>query len=123
AAAAPCVGVATPGRMVMLLPAPKPGTVSPEHVAQARQLIPSDQPLRITVVGYTQLEPLQQDKARCLPALGQLLGLAYLGHSVLVFEGHPSVFESGIRSSDVLVVDSAMGPFLQPDWADAAWRC
>jgi hypothetical protein len=117
-----CIGIVTPGRMLMLVPAPPRGTVTSEHVAQAKRLVPSDKPLTITAVGCTQLEPLMQDKARCLPFLGQLLGLAYLGHSILVFEGHESAFEAALQGSDVLMVDSGMVPFLQKDWVDAAWR-
>ncbi len=116
-----CLGIVTPGRMVMIVPAPKPGTVPAQSVEQVRQLIPSERPLNITVVSYTKLEPLMKDKAKCIPFLGELMGFAYLGHSVLVFEGHPSAFEAGVRGSDVLLIDSAMLAFLDRGWARAAF--
>jgi hypothetical protein len=85
-------------------------------------LLPSAKPLNITFVGYTQLEALMKDKAKCIPQLGQLLGFAYLGHNVIVFEGHPSAFEHALRDCDVFMIDSGMLPFLQPDWLDVALR-
>jgi hypothetical protein len=33
-----------------------------------------------------------------------------------------SAFESGVRDSDVLLVDSGMEPFMQSDWIDVAYR-
>ena len=116
------VGIVTPGRMIMLQPAPPPGSIPKEFVAQVSQLLPSAKPLNITFVGCTQLEALMQDKAKCIPQFGQLLGFAYLGHNVLVFEGHPSAFEYAVRDCDVLMIDSGMLPFLQSDWLDVALR-
>jgi hypothetical protein len=116
------IGIVTPGRMIMLQPAPPPGSIAKEFVAQVSQLLPSAKPLNITFVGHPQLEALMQDKAKCIPQLGQLLGFAYLGHSVIVFEGHPSAFEYALRDCDVLMIDSGMLPFLQPDWLDVALR-
>jgi hypothetical protein len=116
------VGIVTPGRMTMMVPAPRPGSIPKEFVAQVSALLPSAKPLNITFVGYTQLEPLMQDKAKCIPQFGQLLGFAYIGHSVIVFEGHPSAFEHALAGTDVLMIDSGMLPFLQPDWVDVALR-
>jgi hypothetical protein len=116
------IGIVTPGRMIMFVPAPRPGSIAKEFVAQVSQLLPSAKPLNITFAGYTQLEALMQDKAKCIPQLGQLLGFAYIGHSVVVFEGHPSAFEYALRDSDVLMIDSGMLPFLQTDWVDLALR-
>ena len=116
------VGIVTPGRLIMFLPAPRPGSIPKEFVAQVSQLLPTTQPLKITFVGYTQLEALMKDKAKCIPQLGQLLGFAYLGHNVIVFEGHPSAFEHALRDSDILMIDSGMLPFLQKDWLEVALR-
>jgi hypothetical protein len=116
------IGIVTPGRMIMLQPAPRPGSIAKEFVAQVSQLLPSAKPLNVTFVGYTQLEALMQDKAKCIPQLGQLLGFAYLGHNVIVFEGHPSAFENALGDCDVFMIDSGMLPFLQPDWLDVALR-
>ena len=42
--------------------------------------------------------------------------LAYIGHTVWVFEGHPTALAAGCRDAHVVIVDSSMVPFLQPDW-------
>lgn len=117
-----CIGIVTPGRMVMFLPAPKTGAVPDQFVAQVKALLPGDKPLNIAAISFTALEPLMQGKAKCIPMLGQLLGFAYIGHHVLVFEGHPTALEHAVADCDVLWIDSAMLPFLQKDWIDVAYR-
>src|SRR5258706_1306044 len=117
-----CVAIVTPGRMAMLVPAPAPGTVRNELVDQVKALLPSEHPLNIAAIAYNRIEPLREDVAKCIPMLPQLLGFAYVGHNVIVFEGHPSAFEAALAECHVLVVDSGMLPFLQKDWAGAAAR-
>jgi hypothetical protein len=117
-----CLGILTPGRMVMIVPAPKPGAVPPQLVEQAKQMVPSDRPLNILAIGFTELKPMMKDQLKCLPYLARLVSLAFIGHNVIVFEGHPSAFEAGLAGTDVLFIDSGMVPFLQPDWAEAAFR-
>lgn len=114
--------VVTPGRMLMPVPAPPPGSVTREMEEGVRRLMPPDPPLVITAVSHTHVRALVQDKARAIPFLGFLVGFASIGHTVTVFEGHPSAFESGVRGGDVLLVDSGMRPFLQKDWAEVAFR-
>lgn len=118
------VAVVTPGRMIMFLPSPTPGSMPKEEEEAIHQLLPSQQPLEISVVSYTRLEALMKDgdKTRCIPFLGYLLGFAYVGHRVVVFEGHPTAFEAGVQGTDVLIIDSGMLPFLQDDWFDVASR-
>src|SRR5690242_8459498 len=117
-----CLGVVTPGRMVMFVPAPKPGAVPAQFLGMAKRLLPSEKPLRICAVAFTELKPMMKDQLKCIPFLAQLLGLAYLGNNVIVFEGHPSAFEAPLPETDVLWIDSAMLPFLQADWARVAFR-
>ena len=117
-----CIGVVTPGRMLMFVPAPRPGSVAAEQLAAAKRLLSADRPLNITAIAYTELQPLMQDQAKCIPLLSQFLALAYLEHNVVIFEGHPSVFEAGVASVDALVVDSGMLPFLPSDWVAVALR-
>jgi hypothetical protein len=51
-----------------------------------------------------------------IPFLGYLMGMAFDGHSVLVFEGHPSALKAGCQNSDLLIVDEAMTDYLQENW-------
>lgn len=117
-----CIAIVTPGRMAMFVPGLPPGSIPSEKLQTERQLLPPDPPLNISVISYTFLEALIADKTKCIPFLGFLFGFSYIGHSVVVFEGHRSAFESGIRDSDVLFVDSGMLPFMQEDWLKVAER-
>ncbi|MDQ3918488.1 MAG: hypothetical protein M3348_08420 [Acidobacteriota bacterium] len=118
------VAIVTPGRMIMYQACPPPGSLSDERIEGMKKAMPPGQSLNISVVSYTLLEALTQDttKTKCIPFLGILLAYAYIGHSVVVFEGHPSAFESGVRDSDTLIVDSGMLPFIQDDWAEVAYK-
>ncbi len=122
AAAQRSIAIVTPGRMVGFVSIPQKGAVSEEHLARVKALLPSEEPLKIAFIGYTAIDAFTMDKAKAIPFLGGLIGLGYAGHDVLVFEGHPSVFEAGVKDCGTLIVDGAMTPFLQPDWTVTAWR-
>jgi hypothetical protein len=120
-----CVAVITPGRLIMPIPGPPAEAVSAEMLASVRGIIPPQPKKAITVIAFNDvvlqgaLSPREVNSL--IPFLGHLTGMAFDGHTVVVFEGHPSAFESGIRNSDVLIIDSAMLPFLQKDWATVAF--
>ena len=114
--------IVTPGRMLMTVPAPAPGTVPRDAVDSVRRMLPPDPPQAVTVIAYTHVKALVEDKVKAIPFLGFLAGFASIGHTVVVFEGHPSAFESGVGGSDVLLVDSGMLPFIQKDWKEVAFR-
>jgi hypothetical protein len=44
------------------------------------------------------------------------MGMAFDGHTVVVFEGHPSALVAGCARSTLLIVDQAIVEHLQPDW-------
>jgi hypothetical protein len=118
------VAIVTPGRMILLVPGPLPNSKSEKDLAPMKEILRSEKPLQISAISFTKLESYMQDKTKtkCIPFLGFLLAFAYLGHSVVVFEGHPSALESGVRHSDALFIDSGMLPFLQEDWAAVCFR-
>ena len=118
------VAVITPGHMISLAPAPPPNTKSEKELAPIKSILPSEKPLQITTISYTKLEAYIQDttKTKCIPFLGFLLAFAYLDHNVIVFEGHPSALEFGVKNSDVLFIDSAMLPFMGDNWADVVFK-
>ena len=60
------------------------------------------------------------DISKTIPFFGILLGFAYIGHAVWIFEGHGGALVAGCRDADVLIVDGAMVPHLQTDWPTAA---
>lgn len=121
--------VVTPGRNFLSVPLLDPERAPADPVKLAKDVLRSERPLNVTVVAYTKLDALM-DKGgklsaegmnRSIPFLGYLMAFAYAGHTVVVFEGHPSAFEPGVRNADVLLIDSAMLPFLQKDWATVAF--
>lgn len=118
------VAIITPGRTISLAPAPLPNTKSEKELAPIKKLLPSETPLQITAISYTKLEAYMQDetKLKCIPFLGFLLAFAYLGHNVIVFEGHPSALEFGVKNSDTLFIDSGMLPFMSDNWADVVFK-
>jgi hypothetical protein len=95
--------------------------MSPQHVQAIEKIAPAGSPLNIAVIAFTQLDALMEKEQQAIPFLGYLLGLSYVGHTVVVFEGHPSAFKAGCRNADLLIVDAAMVPHLQGDWMAAAW--
>lgn len=113
--------IVTPGRMCMMHACPRPGSMQAGAVAAIEQLAPSSKPLTIAVIALTELRALRASLATAIPFVGYLLGLAYLGHTVVVFEGHASALQAGCRDADVLIVDEAMIPVLPPDWLSVAW--
>lgn len=116
------VVIVTPGRLMMPVPVADPGGVRGELVESVSRMLPPDPPQVVTVISYTYVPALVEDQAKAIPFLGFLGGFAMIGHTVVVFEGHPSAFESGVRASDLLLVDSGMLPFMQEDWKEVAFR-
>jgi hypothetical protein len=114
------VVLVTPGRLIMFLPCPPPGSMAEGQVAAIEKLISSQVKRNIAVVAYTELIALRANFGRAIPFMGLLVGLAYIGHAVWVFEGHSSALAAGCREADVLLVDGGMQPFLREDWVSIA---
>ncbi len=116
------VAIVTPGRMTTFVPVPARNKEADQDLEQIEQMLPSDRRLDISVISYTKLEALTQDetKTQCIPFLDHLVGFAYAGHCVIVFEGHRSALPAGVLRTDVLLVDSGMIPFLQEDWVEVS---
>ena len=113
--------IVTPGRMFMLQRCPLPGSMGLDAVAAIEKIAPASTPQRIAVIAFTELRALRANLGKAIPFAGYLLGLAYVGHHVVIFEGHPSALREGCRDADLLIVDGAMIPTLQPDWLTVAW--
>ncbi|HET6973367.1 MAG TPA: hypothetical protein VFH96_05045 [Pyrinomonadaceae bacterium] len=116
------VAVVTPGRLIMLDPCPDRDSVRENELLPMLAVLPPKSPLNISVISHTRIEALHQDMTKAIPFRGYLLAWATAGHNVIVFEGHPSAFESGVRDADVLLMDSGMLPFVQFNWVEAAFR-
>lgn len=122
----PHLAVITPGRLVMLLSAAQKEVPPPPLVAAIRGIVPEEPPLQITVIASTDVVPAGvRDAAglsRLIPFTGYLMGMAYLGHNVIAFEGHPSALAAGCQGADLLIVDEPVADLLQPNWPRVAGR-
>jgi hypothetical protein len=112
--------VVTPGRMVMYKPCPPAGSMSPEQVAQIEKLLPPVVKRNIAVIANTEQQAVIKEISKAVPFIGMLLGFAYIGHAVWIFEGHATALQAGCREADLLIVDGGMVPFLSQDWIQVA---
>jgi hypothetical protein len=114
------VVLVTPGRMLMLQPCPAPGSMPQNMVSQIEQLVSPKVKRKIAVIAYTELPAITKGLSQAIPFFGMLVGMAYIGHSVWVFEGHATALAAGCKDADVLIVDSGMVPHLAVDWRTLA---
>src|SRR5688500_20240615 len=102
----------------------KPGTASPQMVQGIEQVVPSRTPMNVTAVtgtGWARPGVGMREFGAAVPFAGYLLGFAYVGHRVVVFDGHPVAFEPACRGADMLLVDATLVPQLRADWVDVAY--
>jgi hypothetical protein len=124
------VVVIAPDGTLVSVPVPPPGKADASLIRDVRAaLAPEDEPvtgLTITAINFTQgIQKVSRSFFKMLelmPNLSYLVGAAYLGNTVVSFEGHSSSFAVGCEETDVLILDDAMVPFLQADWAAVALK-
>jgi len=116
------IALVTPGRLVMQLACPRPGERPMQVVMDIRARYPVEPPAIIVAVALNDIRAVREIKGakRAIPFLDYLLDLGYSGHAVTIFEGHSTAYSIAVRGADLLVVDAAMIPFLQPDWQTVA---
>lgn len=110
------VVIVSPGRLLLIKDSYPPDTLPLESRMALEELLPTDRSLKIAVIAYTYMDALRTDIRNAIPFFDYLLGFAYLGHTVWIFEGHASVLEIGCRGADYILVDQRMLPFLIEDW-------
>jgi len=110
------VVIVSPGRLLLIKDSYPPDTLPLESRMVLEELLPTDRSLKIAVIAYTYMDALRTDIRNAIPFFDYLLGFAYLGHAVWIFEGHASVLEIGCRGADYILVDQRMLPFLIEDW-------
>jgi hypothetical protein len=118
------VAIITPGRLIMPIACPPASAASTEMLEGVRRIVAENPKQQITVIANNNVVAASAFTAReanmLIPFLGYLLGLAFDGHTVVVFEGHPSALAAGCEDSTLLLVDQAMIEHLQRDWASVA---
>lgn len=114
------IALVTPGRHVLQLNCPAPGSRPIAVVEEIRTRFPVPPPGIVMAICLNELTAVRdmRDATRAIPFLPYLLDLGYAGHAVTIFEGHPSALKEGLRGADLVVIDGGMIPFLQPDWQD-----
>jgi hypothetical protein len=114
--------IVKPDRTLMVMPRLGETEQLKKMADSVRKIVPATVQRNIAVVAFTvfgaspggEVGLTEVDKA--IPFLGMLVGLSYIGHAVWIFEGHESALVEGCREADILMVDSAMRPFLAPGW-------
>jgi hypothetical protein len=116
------IALVTPGRLVVQLACPKPGSRPPSVTVDIRQRFPVEPPGIVVAIAMNDLRLVREIKGakRAIPFLDYLLNLGYAGHAVTIFEGHHSGLQSALRGADLLIVDGGMIPFLRNGWQDTA---
>ena len=116
------IALVTPGRHVMQLNCPLPGSRPLTVITDIRERFPVEPPGIVVAVALNAPLAIREIKGakRAIPFLDYLLDLGYAGHAVTIFEGHKSAFIHAVKGSDLLIVDEGMMPFLQADWRDVA---
>jgi len=115
--------IVSPGRLLIAKDSPLASEIPAEQLDVLNNLLPPKPHVNIAVITYTYLDALKENILSAIPFFGFLLGFAALGHTVWVFEGHPTALSAGCRDADLLLVDSGMLPALEavnPDWREHA---
>jgi hypothetical protein len=114
-------------QVVYNLPAPPQGSISPQMVEGVNSVVSSEQIRNIAAVaaadalaGDPSKPPTLPDVARQVPFFGLLIGFAYVGHAVWIFEAIPAMMPSGCEDADILIVDSNAIATLPEGWVEDA---
>ena len=112
--------IITPGRLLIAKDSPLASDIPVEQLAILGELVPPRPQVNIAVIAYTYLDALKENLLGAIPFFGFLLGFAALGHTVWVFEGHPTALSAGCREADLLLVDSGKLPAVED--VNTEWR-
>ncbi len=104
----------------LLFVAALPASVSEVQIAHARNMLPQEPRRTVAVIADTRVSGSVAEINKVIPFVGMLMGLAYVGHCVVVFDGQLSTIEQGCRDADVLIVDGAVLPHLHHEWYSRA---
>jgi hypothetical protein len=117
-----------PDGTLLAFPAPAQGSMPPDKVAQIESIVPATPQRNISAIAATALvtgqprpiaiatEEMFLAAGKAIPFFGLLIGLAYIGHTVRVFDGTTPPLKIGCKDADVLIIDSAQRANLREDW-------
>jgi hypothetical protein len=123
------VSLVRPDRTHFILPGPPDGSIKAPMVEGVKAVIPSEAPRFVAAMvaqgalaGDPSQKPSLPEVARRVPFMGLLVGLAYTGHAVWMFEASAEWASAGSEEADVLIVDSEAIASLAPSWLEDAAR-
>jgi len=118
------MAIILPSRQIGLQESLPSGSARAEMVQMIEKILPSDEARNVVAIAFNDLKGKigVRELAEAIPFLGFLMGFSYVGHNVVVFEGHPSALAQGLAEADVLLADSEMTHFLQRDWVRVAFE-
>jgi hypothetical protein len=117
-----------PDGTFLAFPAPAQGAMPPEKFAQIESIVAATPKRNISAIAATALvtgqprplaiatEEMFLAAGKAIPFFGLLVGLAYIGHTVRVFDGTTPPLAIGCKDADVLIIDSAQRANLREDW-------
>lgn len=125
AAANRVVSLLRPNQVLYGLAAPAPGTINPQLEAGVRAMVSDEQQRNIAALaapgalsaGDLGKAPVVAEIARQVPFFGLLVGLAYIGHAVWLFEASADMVPVGCEEADVALIDSNAVPNMPQGWA------
>ena len=112
--------IVSPGRLLIAKDGPLTSENPVEQLAILGELVPPKPQVNIAVIAYTYIDALKENIPSAIPFFGFLLGFAALGHTVWVFEGHPTALAAGCREADLLLMDNGMLPYVEA--LNSEWR-
>ncbi|HYL77377.1 MAG TPA: hypothetical protein VEU96_24400 [Bryobacteraceae bacterium] len=122
-----------PNRTLLCIACPPAGSMPADQIEKMGQILPGDARRNVVVMASTEFvcgedaegaarsssELIAAGKA--IPFFGMLNGLAYIGHSVWVFDGQATAVSAGCKDADLLLIDSILASKLTTKTvADAA---
>jgi hypothetical protein len=119
------VSIVRPDGQLLGFPAPPAGSMPPAVVKSVEAMIPSVAQRNVAVIADTSFiiapgPPGVAEAGRAIPFFGLLIGLAYIGHAVCIFEADAAALAAGCLDADVLIVDSSVASRLPKDWGVTA---
>jgi hypothetical protein len=120
-------------RTLLCIACPPAGSMPSEQIAKMGQILPGDEKRNVVVMAPTEFVCGEEAEGaakssseliaagKAIPFFGLLNGLAYIGHSVWVFDGQSYAVSPGCKDADLLLIDSILAAKLTTKTvADAA---
>lgn len=104
-------------RQVVYRDCPPKGVLPLNLVEMCSSLLPPDFSCKVVVVCNTDALKTHHP-SEAVPFFSILIGLAYIGHKVILFEGDMNAIKVLCKDADVCIVDGAMVELLEKDACD-----